>query len=127
MYIACYSTWFVAAHALESHRGLCSRPHGHNYRVKVCVCRQRLDDVGMVIDYYTLKAIVDDIVSELDHSSLNDVLGCSNPTSERLAAYIFSQVRDKLASVDSNVRVRFVEVCETPDFCVTYTSGQNTY
>ena len=127
MYIACYSTWFVAAHALESHRGPCSRPHGHNYRVKVCVYRQRLDDVGMVIDYYTLKAIVDDIISKLDHSSLNDVLGCSNPTSERLAAYIFSQVRDRLASADNSVRVRFVEICETPDFCVIYTLGQNTY
>jgi len=127
MYIACYSTWFVAAHVLESHKGPCSRPHGHNYRVKVCVHRHSLDDIGMVIDYYTLKSIVDDIVSRLDHANLNNVLGCSNPTSERLAAYIFAQVRDKLSSVDSSVQVRFVEVCETPDFCVVYTTDQNTY
>ena len=127
MYTACYSTWFVAAHSLEGHQGPCSRPHGHNYKVKVCVDRQHLNDFGMVIDYYTLKAIVDDIISKLDHANLNDILGHNNPTSERLATYIFSQVRDKLASVDNNVQVRFVEICETPDFCVAYTSDQNTY
>lgn len=127
MYVACYSTWFVAAHVLESHRGPCSKPHGHNYRVRVCVYRRDLNDIGMVIDYYTLKAIIDDIVSRLDHASLNDVLGCSNPTVERLAAYIFAQIRDKLSSIDNNVRIRFVEVCETPDFCVTYTLDKNTY
>ncbi|HIP66067.1 MAG TPA: 6-carboxytetrahydropterin synthase QueD [Pyrodictium sp.] len=127
MYVACYSTWFVAAHVLESHQGPCSKPHGHNYRVRVCVYRHDLSNVGMVIDYYTLKAVVDDIVSKLDHANLNDILGCKDPTSERLAAYIFSKVKDKLASIDNNVHVRFVEVCETPDFCVMYISDQNTY
>jgi len=114
-YEACYETWFTAGHYILSHPGSCSRPHGHNYRVVVCVESEGLNQLNMVIDYYELKSVVDGVVSALDHAMLNEVLATKNPTSEVLARHIYEEVSEKL----KGYRVSRVTVCETPDFCVS--------
>ena len=119
-YTVSYTTYVVAGHRLEDHPGPCRKPHGHNYIVRVWIERidGGLDDKNMVIDYYVLKRSVDEILSMLDHAMLNDILGVRNPTSELLAAWLAEKVGEKIGE---EYRVVRVDVCETPDFCATYT------
>ncbi len=117
--IVVYSTYVVAGHSLRSHPGPCRRPHGHNYGIRVWVGRadSSLDEMNMVIDYYELRRVVDSVLAGLDHSSLNEVLGSDNPTSELLAEWLAKKIGDALGE---KYRVVRVEVCETPDFCAIY-------
>jgi 6-pyruvoyltetrahydropterin/6-carboxytetrahydropterin synthase len=89
---------FDAAHTLpnvpEGHK--CRRMHGHSFRGEVAV-RGPIDPVkGWVIDFADLKRAVDPIVARLDHYPLNEIEGLENPTSERLAVWIWNQLAPAL-------------------------------
>lgn len=58
-------------HRLPYHSGGCENIHGHSYRLWVEVIGEP-DEQGMVIDYYEIKAIVQPIIRQLDHSFLCD-------------------------------------------------------
>ncbi|MFI5200975.1 MAG: 6-pyruvoyl trahydropterin synthase family protein [Candidatus Kapaibacterium sp.] len=65
------------AHRLPEHTGGCRNVHGHSYRMWVEVAGEpdaddRSSTQGMVLDYFTLKEIVDPLVAEIDHSFLCD-------------------------------------------------------
>ncbi|MCB0711396.1 MAG: 6-carboxytetrahydropterin synthase [Ignavibacteriae bacterium] len=66
-------------HRLPFHEGGCRNVHGHSYRMRVVVTGQ-LDENGMVIDYFDIRAIVDPIVEQVDHAFL-----CDESDSEMLA------------------------------------------
>jgi 6-pyruvoyltetrahydropterin/6-carboxytetrahydropterin synthase len=59
------------AHRLPEHSGGCRNVHGHSYRMWVEVAGEP-DGQGMVLDYFTLKEIVDPLIAEIDHSFLCD-------------------------------------------------------
>lgn len=58
-------------HRLPFHNGGCKNIHGHSYRMRVVV-EGRLDEHGMVMDYFDMKQIIDPLVESLDHSFLCD-------------------------------------------------------
>ena len=76
---------FCAAHRLENlpegHK--CRRLHGHNYEVALFVRDEFLTGAGFVVDAGEVDELMEGVVSELDHNSLNEVL--EQPSSERLA------------------------------------------
>jgi 6-pyruvoyltetrahydropterin/6-carboxytetrahydropterin synthase len=78
---------FSASHHLhglpENHQ--CARLHGHNFKVRVEVSGQYLQDPGFLIDYGEFAPFKAYIDSVLDHRDLNDVMDL-NPTAEHLAA-----------------------------------------
>jgi len=117
MYRACYTTWFSAAQYIRGHPRGGSRIHGHNYRVRVCVSGEKLDEYGMLIDYYDLRDIVEEVVQPLDHQFLNQVLGVEAITSERLAKLFYNKIRKRLPE---RLALEYVEVCPTDDFCTSY-------
>lgn len=57
-----------------------------------------LDALGMGIDFKSLKEIVNKVIDKLDHSDLNDhpAFMDINPSSEHIAMYIFSELKDEL-------------------------------
>lgn len=59
------------AHRLPFHTGGCQNIHGHSYRLWVEV-EGEPDTRGMVMDYLDLKAVVEPLVKQLDHSFLCD-------------------------------------------------------
>ena len=59
------------AHRLPLHEGGCRNVHGHSYRMWVELTGEP-DAMGMVLDYFTLKQLVDPLVAEVDHSFLCD-------------------------------------------------------
>lgn len=54
-------------HRLPEHFGKCKNIHGHSYKL-IIELDGKINDSGMVMDYYDLKKIVEPIVEKLDHS-----------------------------------------------------------
>jgi 6-pyruvoyltetrahydropterin/6-carboxytetrahydropterin synthase len=84
---------FAAAHQLKEYEGKCEGLHGHNWRVQVMVKTDRLNSIGLGIDFKILKNMLNEILSQLDHTFLNDIspFNAKNPSSENLACFIFEE------------------------------------
>ena len=91
-------TQFSAAHQLRGYKGKCEALHGHNWRVQVTVSSDKLNDIGMVIDFHELKAITKEATASLDHAFLNEVFPFTeiNPSSEHIAKWIHETIRKKI-------------------------------
>lgn len=102
-----------AAHLLRNYNGECGQLHGHNWTVQVTVSAQKLDDLGMVIDFKLLNKHIKAVIDSLDHKFINDLTPFDkiNPTSENLAAYFYQQL-GRLIN-DDRVKVSQVKVWET--------------
>ena len=111
---------FAAAHSLRDYPGDCSRLHGHNWKVEVEVEACELDELGMAIDFKTVKQLTKKVTDELDHSYLNDVppFDTINPTAENIAAHIFRRLGEEIN--EPRVHVHAVTVWETERACVRY-------
>ncbi len=75
----------------ESHP--CSRVHGHSFRIEIHVGGPVDPDTGWVIDFAELDAAFAPVREQLDHRYLNDIPGLENPTSERLAQWIWQRLK----------------------------------
>ncbi len=117
-YSVSISASFSAAHRLPDHAGACARMHGHNFEVTAELAATSLVD-GMVADFLKVRAALDAAFAGLDHACLNDHPELSPPTAEVLAAWIFGQLRDRLA--DGRVRVARVTVEESRGLSASYT------
>ncbi|MEO7068557.1 MAG: 6-carboxytetrahydropterin synthase QueD [Rhodanobacter sp.] len=89
---------FEAAHRLphvpEGHK--CARLHGHSFRVEIHLEGELDPTTGWVLDFAELKALFQPLYDQLDHHYLNDIDGLDNPTSERLAVWIWDQLKPAL-------------------------------
>ena len=101
---------FEAAHRLphvpSTHK--CSRLHGHSYRCEVHVSGPVNETAGWIVDFADLTAAWQPIHALLDHHYLNEVDGLENPTSEVLAAWIWTHLKSAIPPL-SKVIVR--ETC----------------
>jgi len=90
---------FSAAHRLLGYRGPCEALHGHNFKVEVVIRANKLDKLGMVIDFKKIKKILERIIDPYDHVVLNEVppFDRINPTSENIAKVIADHFSKKLA------------------------------
>ena len=120
MYQVSIETHFSAAHRLRNYKGLCENLHGHNWKVEATVCSEKLDDAGMVIDFNILKQKTKAIVDVLDHQYLNEIdpFKETNPSSENVAAYIFSRL--SLALKKDPVKLISVSVWESDKSKATF-------
>ena len=120
MYDLMIETQFSSAHQLRGYKGKCEALHGHNWRVQVTVSSEKLDDLGMVIDFHDLKKMAAEIISSLDHSFLNDVFPFTeiNPSSENIAKWIFDSFKKKLDKDQCNISS--VTVWENETASATY-------
>ena len=113
------------AHRLPYHTGGCQNVHGHSYRLWVEV-EGEPDAQGMVMDYLDLKAVVEPLVRQLDHSFLCDrsdemmmrffhdntlkVNYVDFPTTaENLAAYLLKEITLRLRE-SQNVLVKRLRI-----------------
>jgi 6-pyruvoyltetrahydropterin/6-carboxytetrahydropterin synthase len=111
---------FSAAHHLQNYNGPCENVHGHNWLVKAFVRCKKLDDIGLGIDFRSLRKALDSVLAELDHADLNvafERLGI-NPSSENIACYIYERLQ--LLVDNSDCRISKVEVSETPGNIASY-------
>ncbi|MFO1460632.1 MAG: 6-carboxytetrahydropterin synthase QueD [Verrucomicrobiota bacterium] len=89
---------FEAAHRLPhvapGHK--CARLHGHSFQAEIAVEGPLDPRLGWVMDYADIKAAFAPLYQQLDHNYLNEIPGLENPTSERLAEWIWARLRPAL-------------------------------
>jgi len=120
MYELMIETNFAAAHQLRGYKGKCEKLHGHNWRVQVTVASDKLNDIGIVVDFHDLKDALNETVSTLDHSFLNDLFPFTekNPSSENIAKWIYESLKNK--ADDENYDISSVTVWESETASATY-------
>jgi len=90
---------FDAAHRLdhlpEGHK--CARVHGHTYRLTITLEGDLKQPIGWVRDFAEIKQLVNaHAVDHLDHTTLNDVPGLEQPTTEHIAIWIWDRLSPHL-------------------------------
>lgn len=68
---------FSAGHRILGHSGKCKHLHGHNYLAKVTLSCEKLDELGMVMDFARLKEFVKTWIDR--HWDHNMVLNVKDP------------------------------------------------
>jgi 6-pyruvoyltetrahydropterin/6-carboxytetrahydropterin synthase len=115
---------FSAAHAIRGHTRGCENLHGHNYRVRVHLAAERLDELGMVLDFADVKAMMQEILGPFDHRVINDIppFDERNTTAELFSLYVYEEVERRLGRPGEagRVRVARVEVWENDTACAIY-------
>jgi 6-pyruvoyltetrahydropterin/6-carboxytetrahydropterin synthase len=104
---------FSASHQLRGYKGQCERLHGHNWRVRVHLQADGLDEHGMVLDFHVLDAWIAEAIEPFDHRHLNEVepFTTINPSSENLARVVCERVMARLPH-GGRVTVRCCDVWE---------------
>ncbi|SHH56755.1 6-pyruvoyl trahydropterin synthase family protein [Halobaculum gomorrense] len=116
-----------AGHRLLRHDGKCSRPHGHNYEIRVRITGE-LGPEGWVVDKGDVTAVVDEwdhrflveegdpLVEGFEASGDGDALVVLDapPTAEVMSLVLEEKLRERLSDRVSDVTV---EVSETSELC----------
>jgi len=120
MYELTVESGFSAAHRLRDYQGKCENLHGHNWTVEVTIGSKQLDNRGMVIDFRKIKEKLGRVLDRLDHTYLNELSEFKkiNPTSENIAGYIYSRLKNLIRG--EKIIVKKVSVWETEDSSATY-------
>jgi len=124
---------FCYGHRLINYNGKCANLHGHNGLAIVTIRSEKLDQLGMVMDFGEIKSTVAKWINDtLDHRmllhkddplmpymrQLNELFFVmeDNPTAENIARLIFEHT----ASLGYDVTE--VKLWETPSACATYSA-----
>ncbi len=107
---------FNAAHNLRGYRGRCEQLHGHNWKVEVIISGDRLNRVGLLMDFRKLRSRLKKVLKKLDHKYLNNIayFRKRNPTSENIARYIFENLKSQVTNLE------LVVVWESDDSSASY-------
>jgi 6-pyruvoyltetrahydropterin/6-carboxytetrahydropterin synthase len=115
---------FAAGHALREYKGKCENVHGHNYRVQITVSGDRLNRIGLLVDFVELKRLLREIIARLDHQFINDLepFTTINPSAENMAKYFYDEMTRGLEAGESDVPVHItrVKVWETDTSIAVY-------
>ncbi len=113
-------TTISAAHSLRGYPGDCKNVHGHNWKIEVILQSDRLNQIGMAIDFRSVKEETEKFLQIMDHTYLNErePFDNLNPTAENLAFWIYKGLSERL----NNDQVRVVEVCvwENENYAASY-------
>ncbi len=125
---------FCYGHRLLEYQGKCIHPHGHNGKVEIELEAERLDRLGMVVDFSDIGRVMKGWIDEnLDHrmllrkdDPLCEVLSTlgepffameNNPTAEAIAKEIYDQ------AVSRGFPVREVHLWETESSVASYSGS----
>jgi 6-pyruvoyltetrahydropterin/6-carboxytetrahydropterin synthase len=106
-------TRFSAAHQLTLADGSKEPLHEHDWLVTASVGSDRLNSMGVVIDFHMLKEMVESVVGQLADNRLGrtEHFKKNNPSAEVVARYIY----EKLETImPKNVKLEHVKVVEEP-------------
>jgi len=111
---------FSAAHNLRGYQGRCERLHGHNWKVEAQIHSRRLNKLSMVCDFKEVKKRLEKVLTPLDHTYLNKLayFKKNNPTSEKLAEFIFCELKKLIKG--KGLILKQVLVWETGTSCAVF-------
>ena len=115
---------FAAGHALRHYKGKCENVHGHNYRIQVTVEGERLNSIGLLVDFVAVKKALRAASDRLDHQFINDLepFTVINPSAENMAKYFYDQLCDAVHPEPDQglVRISCITVWETDTSIARY-------
>ncbi len=113
MFSVSVETRFRASHQLTLPNGSKEPLHNHNWVVIAEVGRDKLDRMGLVMDFCQLKKATDKIVSAFDNIQLDsiDYFKQNNSSAENVARYISDKLEPKLPD---GVKLVSISVAEEP-------------
>ncbi|MGL4209102.1 MAG: 6-carboxytetrahydropterin synthase QueD [Candidatus Adiutrix sp.] len=114
---------FAAAHNLREFYGKCENLHGHNWFVEVCVRAEKLDNIGLVMDFGLIKKHLNTVLELIDHKYLNELepFKTTNPSSENIAKFIFDNLAPYINSESGGrVWLHSASAWETKNASATY-------
>ena len=119
MYTIFVDTHFAASHQLHGYQGACKALHGHTWKVRVEVKTDRLDEIGISMDFKELKSLIRSVIDRLDHVHINEIppFDTINPTAENLSRYIYEEVNKELPP---HVSVSKATVWESSNYAISY-------
>ncbi|MEE9369846.1 MAG: 6-carboxytetrahydropterin synthase [Sedimentisphaerales bacterium] len=115
-------THFHASHQLALPDGSKEPLHDHNWVVATDVSSEKLNSMGLVMDFHRLKAAVGNIVSEFDNNPLDkiDYFQRHNSSAENVAKYIYEKLEPKLPQ---EVKLLSISVVEEPGCSAKFGKG----
>ncbi len=122
MYEVTVEDEFSATHFLKLYDGSWEKRHGHNWKVAVVACSEKLDSIGVVVDFESLKPALKKVLSEFHETSFNEhpyfKNEKNNPSTENIARLICERLLAALPK--GTAPITKVSVWETPDACASY-------
>src|SRR5215213_6231567 len=81
---------FSAAHQLRLYDGSLEPLHGHNWVARITVSAEKLDAIGVVMDFHELERRLDAIITPMHNTHLNELpaFRSLNPSTENVALHI---------------------------------------
>jgi len=106
-------THFWASHQSTLPDGSKELLHRHNWVVTADVGSSELNNMGLVMDFRRLKAMVDNIVAEFDNIQLEklDYFQRNSSSAESVAKYIYEKLEPKLPR---DLKLNHIRVVEQP-------------
>lgn len=120
MFEVAYETTFCATHVLHEDGRPIEPNHGHDWRVEVVAAGDRLDRIGVVVDFEHLKQAAHEVARRFHYQDITshpDFAGQS-PSAEAVARYFFFEVRKAMGG--EGAQLRRVRVWEAPGCSATY-------
>jgi len=116
---------FAAAHRLRDYDGSCENLHGHNWRVEVHLAGEKLDKLGILVDFRDVKKALGVALDEWDHKYINDIppFDSLNPTTENLSRHLYGRLA---AAMPDGVRVTRVVLWESDGCSGAYVPGESS-
>ena len=110
---------FSASHQLKTYDGLLEPMHGHRFRVQARLVGERLDEMGVLMDFVQVEKLLNDVLTGFHDRHLNDLpdFGRVNPSAENVARAIFESLCVKL---DEPRLLERVTVWEAPNCSASY-------
>jgi 6-pyruvoyltetrahydropterin/6-carboxytetrahydropterin synthase len=108
---------FSASHQLRLHDGTLEPLHGHNWKIAITVASEKLDSIGVVMDFHELERLADDILRPMHNRHLNDLapFRTINPSAENVALHVAGSLR-----LPDGIGLARVEVWETESNSAVY-------
>ena len=119
---------FSAAHFIDGYSGECANLHGHNYVVQAVVKFEKLNNIGLGIDFKVLRKELKGVLKPLDHTNLNESPifknrpDFVNPTAETLSKHVFAELEKRLKGME--IRLYKIVLTEAPGLSVAYCPDQ---
>jgi len=110
---------FQASHQLTMPDGSKEPVHDHEWVVTVILSSEKLNNMGIVMDFQALKTMIDKIIAGFNNKPLESIgyFQRNNPSAENVAKYIYDKLLTKLPK---GVKLQNVRVVEEPGCSATF-------
>ena len=126
MYTLTVEETFAAAHQLREYQGKCENMHGHTWKVALSITGDQLNNIGLLVDFQDIKAVLREITAMFDHRNINELppFDVINPSSENLSKFFYGEAVKRFAVKTPALKVSSVTIWESPTSCCTYTESR---